>query len=59
MEYHLKVKRRLRGIEGSLYLCIPKYWIDENGLQKNDAMEIEFVSPTELTLRVPDEASNE
>ena len=52
MVYNLKVTRHLRGIEGSLYLCVPKYWADEAGLKKNDPVTIEFLSNTEFLIKV-------
>jgi len=54
LEYKLRIKRQVRGIEGSLYLCLPKYWTDEAGLQKNEAVTIEFVSNKELLIKVGD-----
>ena len=52
-EYHVKVKRYVRGLDTSLYLALPKYWADEAGLRKNDQVEIEFLSRNELLVRVP------
>ena len=52
MVYNLKVTRHLRGIEGSLYLCVPKYWADEAGLKKNEPVTIEFVSNKELLIKI-------
>ena len=52
---NLKVKRKVRGIESSLYLCIPKYWTDENALKKNESVEIEFLCRNELIVRVLEE----
>jgi antitoxin component of MazEF toxin-antitoxin module len=51
--YHLKVKRYVRGMDTSLYVALPKYWAEEVGLQKNDAVEVEFLSRNELIIRVP------
>lgn len=52
MEYKLKIKRQVRGIEGSLYLCLPKYWTDEAGLKKNEPVTIEFLSNKELLIKI-------
>ena len=52
-EYHLKVKRYVRGMDTTLYVALPKYWAEEIGLQKNDQVEIEFLGRNELLIRVP------
>lgn len=52
-EYRLKVRRSIRGMDGSLYIAIPKYWAAEVGLQKNDPVEVEFLSKNELIIRIP------
>ena len=52
-EYHVKVKRIVRGVDGTFYVSLPRYWCDAVGLQKNQAIEIEFLSERELVVRVP------
>lgn len=51
--------RKVRGIETSLYLCLPKYWCDQNGLTKNTLVELELLSESELIVRVKEGISND
>lgn len=38
----IKVERKVRGIAGSLYVCFPKYWADNVGLNKGQTVIIEL-----------------
>lgn len=38
----IKVVRKVREISGSLYICIPKYWADSVGFNKDQPVNIEL-----------------
>ncbi len=48
------IGRKVRGIDSTLYLALPRFWCVNNGLQKNDMIQLELLSERELLVRVPE-----
>ncbi len=53
-KYRVMVSRKVRGIDSTLYLALPRFWCVNNGLQKNDMIQLELLSERELLVRVPE-----
>ena len=49
----IKVKRQVREIAGSFYLCLPKYWADDAGIVKNQSVTIELTDEHSIRVIAP------
>ena len=50
----IKVRRHIREIAGSFYLCLPKYWADDAGIVKNQSVTIELTDEHSIKVIAPE-----
>ena len=49
----IRVKRQVRLIGGSFFLCLPKYWAEDAGICKDSPVTIELTDEYSIRVIVP------
>ena len=49
----IHVKRQVRLIGGSFFLCLPKYWAEDAGISKDSPVTIELTDEHTIRVIVP------
>lgn len=49
----IQVKRHVRLIGGSFFLCLPKYWAEDAGISKDSPVTIELTDEHTVKVIVP------
>jgi antitoxin component of MazEF toxin-antitoxin module len=50
----IKVKRQVREIGGSFFVCLPKYWALDAGIVKNQPVVIELTDEHSIRVIAPE-----